>query len=145
MFFHGFNMFFRFPAEIRLNLKNQVLDTKRANSVPPAPCLKLQSAYPDHMMQNLVIVLFKNNNSTKDQKEGVLWGRKKRRTNVLCWQGLVLLDWFGRSGHVQSQSFGIISHALGPKLNSWGNFIMVLHGFASRSLKPRFWDQETPK
>ena len=38
-----------------------------------------------------------------------------------------------RSGHDRSQSFGSISHISGPKLTFWGNFIMVLHGFVSRS------------
>ena len=38
-----------------------------------------------------------------------------------------------RSGHERSQSFGPISHVSGPKLTFWGNFIMVLHGFAWRS------------
>ena len=28
----------------------------------------------------------------------------------------------GRSGHVQSQSFGLISHVSGPKLSFWRNF-----------------------
>ena len=40
-----------------------------------------------------------------------------------------------RSGHDRSQSFGSISHMSGPKLTLWGNFIMVLHGFVSRSPK----------
>ena len=40
-----------------------------------------------------------------------------------------------RSGHARSQSFGPIWHVSGPKLTFWGNFIMVLHGFAARSLK----------
>ena len=47
--FDGSNAFFTFLAEICLrtplkSLQHQVLDPKRANSVPPAPCLKLQSA-----------------------------------------------------------------------------------------------------
>ena len=41
----------------------------------------------------------------------------------------------GRSGHDWSQSFGSISHVSGPKLIDWGNFIMVLNGFARRSSK----------
>ena len=49
MFFHSFNVCFRFLAEIHLRTlikspQKQVLDPKHANSVPPAPCLKLQSA-----------------------------------------------------------------------------------------------------
>ena len=39
------------------------------------------------------------------------------------------------SGHDRSQSFGPISHVSGRKLSCWGNFIMVLHGFAWRSSK----------
>ena len=34
------------------------------------------------------------------------------------------------SGLERMTSFGQISHALGPKLSFWGNFHMVLHGFA---------------
>ena len=45
------------------------------------------------------------------------------------WSGL------GRSGHVQSQSFGLISHVWGPKMSFWRNFNMILHGFAWRSSK----------
>ena len=43
-----------------------------------------------------------------------------------------------RSGHNRRQSFGSISHASGPKLTFWCNFIMILHGFASRSPKTYF-------
>ena len=39
------------------------------------------------------------------------------------------------SGHDRSQTFGPISQVLNPKPTFWGNFIMVLHGFASRSPK----------
>ena len=47
-FFHGKTVFFRFLAEIRLGTpiyspQKEVLDPKLANSVPPAPCFKLQS------------------------------------------------------------------------------------------------------
>ena len=42
--------------------------------------------------------------------------KKKRRKRLLCCQGFVLLDWFGRSGHDRSQSFGPLSHVSGPKL-----------------------------
>ena len=50
IFFEGKTAFFRYLAEIRLrtlinHLKKQVLDPKRANSVPPAPCLKPQSVF----------------------------------------------------------------------------------------------------
>ena len=38
-----------------------------------------------------------------------------------------------RSGHDRSQSFGPILHVSDPKLKFWGNFILVLHGFAWRS------------
>ena len=40
-----------------------------------------------------------------------------------------------RSGHDRSPIFGPISHVSGTKLSFWSNFIMVLHGFASRSPK----------
>ena len=45
------------------------------------------------------------------------------------WTGL------GRSGHVQITTFDSISHASGPKLFVWGDFIMVLHGFAPTNQK----------
>ena len=38
----------------------------------------------------------------------------------------------------RNQTFGKSSHVLGPKLTCWGNFLMVLHGFASRSPKALF-------
>ena len=38
-------------------------------------------------------------------------------------------------GHEQMMSVGQISHVSVPKLSFWGNFMMVLHGFASRSPK----------
>ena len=40
-----------------------------------------------------------------------------------------------RSGHDWSPTFGSISHVSGSNLTFWCNFIMVLHGFASRSSK----------
>ena len=40
-----------------------------------------------------------------------------------------------RSGHDRSQTFGSSLHVSGPKQIFWGNFIMVLHGFASRNSK----------
>ena len=43
------------------------------------------------------------------------------------WTGL------GKSGHVQSQSFGQILHISDPKLTLSRNFSMILHGFAWRS------------
>ena len=70
--------------------------------------------------------------------KGVISGEKKKR-NPLCWQGLVLLDWPGRSGHVRSQSFGSVSHVSDPKLSFWGNFQMILHDFAWRSSKNTFF------
>ena len=36
---------------------------------------------------------------------------------------------------VRNRTVGSISHLSGPKLIFWGNFTMVLHGFASRSPK----------
>ena len=69
----------------------------------------------------------------------------KGRKSGFWWQGLVLLDWFGRSGHVQSQSFGSISHASGPKLTFWGNFIMVLHGFVWRNSKKHWFETQKLK
>ena len=48
-----------------------------------------------------------------------------------------------RSGHDGSQSVGWISHTSGRKLSYWGNFIMVLHGFASRSSKNTVFHQKT--
>ena len=50
-----------------------------------------------------------------------------------------------RSGHDRSQSFGQISHVSGPKLTFWGNFIMVLHGFAWRSSKYTVLKQKKQK
>ena len=44
-----------------------------------------------------------------------------------------------RNQDARNQSFGKISHVSGPKLNFKGNFIMVLHGFASRSSKNTFF------
>ena len=41
-------------------------------------------------------------------------------------------------GHEQMTSVGQISHASVPKLSFCGNFIMVLHGVASRSQKALF-------
>ena len=40
-----------------------------------------------------------------------------------------------RSGHDRSQTFGSISHVSNPKLTFWGNFIILLHGFAWRNPK----------
>ena len=69
----------------------------------------------------------------KDWKGGILKNKKKEA----CFADKDLSSWtgFGRSGHVQIPTFGIISHVSGPKLTFGGNFIMVLHGFASRSSK----------
>ena len=52
----------------------------------------------------------------------------------------VLLD---RSGHDQITTFGPISHASGPKLSFWRNFLMILHGFCWRSWKTYFFNQKT--
>ena len=49
--FDGFNVFFRFLAEIRLRTLTKIISKskfstpKRANFVPLAPCLELQSAF----------------------------------------------------------------------------------------------------
>ena len=40
-----------------------------------------------------------------------------------------------RKPDARNQTFGRISHASGPKLTFWGNFQMILHGFAWRSSK----------
>ena len=40
-----------------------------------------------------------------------------------------------RSGHDQLTTFDQISYVSGPKLAFWGDFFMILHGFAWRSSK----------
>ena len=51
------------------------------------------------------------------------------------------LELLGHYGHVHVPTFDSISHALGLKLSFWSNFQMILHGFASRSPRTRFFHQ----
>ena len=48
-----------------------------------------------------------------------------------------------RSGHDRCQSFGSISYVSGLKLTFRGNFIMILHGFASRNPKNMVFNSKT--
>ena len=75
--------------------------------------------------------------------------KKKARSNI-TWRGfsdeLYFHSW------IRSLTFGQISHGLGPKLNFWGNFQLILHGFALRcptnivfSLKTRYLIKNWPK
>ena len=64
---------------------------------------------------------------------------------LVCSKYLCSWTRLGRSGHVQSQSFGSISHVSGPKLNFWGIFIMVLDGFVWRSSKKQGFETHNLK
>ena len=62
-FFNGKTVFFRFLAEIRLRTlikssQKQVLDPNRAISIPPAPCLKLQSERSDDGLARVFSLYF---------------------------------------------------------------------------------------
>ena len=62
---------------------------------------------------------------------------EEKKKGKACFADKDLSSWtgLGISGHVRSQTFGQISHISVPELTFWGNFIMVLHGFAWRSSK----------
>ena len=61
-----------------------------------------------------------------------LWSQQK--TSPLFSGGFrPHLELLGHDRHVQSPTFGQISHVSGAKLSFRDNFIMVLHGFAWRS------------
>ena len=57
--------------------------------------------------------------------------------NLSSWTGL------GRSGHVQSQSFGLISHVSGPKLVLLTKFLDDSAWFCLEKLKTFFFRPET--
>ena len=68
--------------------------------------------------------------------------KKLKKIPLVCSKYLSSWTGLGRSGHVRFPTFGSILHVSGPKLTCWGSFMLILHGFAWRSSKTRFWDQQ---
>ena len=78
-------------------------------------------------------IISQNTFANKDWK-GVI-SEEKKKESLFCWQGLILLDWPWQVRTWPKSEFWSNFPPFGSKFQFWGNFRMVLHGFAPRNPK----------